>query len=97
MQSGSEQFNDWIARRFPGQAPTNDEVAAVVGMDRSLVTKLRKGTRGVGLAFAHHLERHCGIPTEAWLSDDADETESLVVANRRNSKKDKASTANARR
>lgn len=90
MKSGSEQFNDWIQRRFPGQDPTNEEIGAVLGgLDKSLVTKLRKGTRGVGLKFAHQLERHCGIPTEAWLSDESDNSLVGVSANTRKPKKDK--------
>lgn len=89
MKSGSEQFNDWIARRFPNQKPTNEEVGELLGMDQSLVTKLRKGTRGVGLKFAHHLEDHCGIPTAAWLSEDEDASSELVGVSPRKRKQDK--------
>jgi transcriptional regulator with XRE-family HTH domain len=94
MRSGSEQFNNWIIRRFPGGA-TNEEIASELGMDQSLVTKLRKGTRGVGLTFAHRIYQVTGIPMHAWLSDSCEETETGAPRNPRKSLKDKVSKAHA--
>lgn len=64
-------------------------------MDQSLVTKMRKGTRNVGLAFARHIQRRTGIPMEAWLSDATDESGSAKPRNGRKSLSDKASKAHA--
>lgn len=71
-------------REFNNQAASD-----YLGLDKSVVTKLASGLRKAGLKIALLLERKTGIPVEAWVSDDADESEALVGASRRNSKKDK--------
>lgn len=81
MSSGSDQLRDWMARR----EFNNEETAEYLGLDKSVVTKLANGLRRAGLKIALHIERKTGIPVEAWVSDDADESDVLIGAHRRNS------------
>lgn len=85
MQSGPEQLRDWMSRR----RFRNEEAAEYLGIDASVMTKLANGSRNAGLKIAVVIERHTGIPVEAWLSENADELVSVGSTNRRNSKKDK--------
>ena len=85
MQSGPEQLNEWCSRR----GFTNDEAADYLGLDKSVVTKLRNGTRRAGLKIAHQLRDLTGIPTDAWLSEHGDTLDEVSVAADRNRNTDK--------
>lgn len=85
MQSGPEQLRHWLKRR----EFTNEEAAKYMGIDASVMTKLANGSRNAGLKIAVVIERHTGIPVEAWLSEDADELVAATPADARNRKKDK--------
>lgn len=85
MPSGPQLFRDWMER----SKMNNAAASAYLGLDKSVVTKLASGLRSAGLKIAVHLERRTGIPVEAWMSDDADESELVSAGSRRNCKSDK--------
>jgi plasmid maintenance system antidote protein VapI len=76
MQSGADQFKDWMRRRGFNQA----DAARYLEFDKPYVSVLATGTRTPGLDNAIKLERLTGIPVEAWLSQD-NEPEQTVSAN----------------
>ena len=86
MQSGPEQLRDWMARRNFNQS----ETAAYMGVDYTYVSQLVNGVRTPGLTNALKIERHTGIPVEAWEANEIGETESPVRATARNSRQGKA-------
>lgn len=72
MQSGSEQLLEWMERKG---FDTRTQAAKFLGVDKSIVTKLAKGTRKPGRESAIRLQRQTGIPIEAWSSDASDTSE----------------------
>ncbi len=85
MQSGPQQLRDWMKRR----QFRNEEAAEYLGIDASVMTKLANGSRNAGLKIAIMIERHTGIPVEAWLSENADEIVPVAADKTRNSQQDK--------
>lgn len=85
MQSGPEQLRDWMKRR----QFRNEEAADYLGIDASVMTKLANGSRNAGLKIAVIIERHTGIPVEAWLSEHADEMVSVAADKSGKPKQDK--------
>jgi len=63
MQSGPEQFKDWMQRR----RLTQDETADHFGWQPSFISQLVNGRRTPGLENAIRIERETGIPVEAWM------------------------------
>ena len=76
MQSGSEQFKDWMRRRIFTQA----DAARHLQLEESYVSVLANGKRSPGLATAIKLERLTGIPVEAWASTERDESDEPIGA-----------------
>lgn len=74
MQSGPEQFRDWMRRRGFTQA----DAARYLSYDEPYISVLLSGKRSPGLWNAIHIERYAGIPVEAWASD-IDESDSAPV------------------
>lgn len=70
MQSGPEQFRDWMRRRGFNQS----DAARYLEFDQPYVSQLLSGVRCPGLANAIHLERLTGIPVEAWATSELDES-----------------------
>ena len=70
MKSGAEQLKDWMDRR----GFNHTEAAEYLGWDMTFVSKLVNGKRAPGLTNAVKIERETGIPVEAWMSSDLDET-----------------------
>lgn len=82
MQSGPKQLQDWMKRR----KFKNEEAANYLGLDASVTAKLANGSRKAGLKIALLIERKTGIPVEVWVSEDEDESETVVAAVGRNRK-----------
>lgn len=70
MQPAREQLKDWIDRRQYNQR----EAANYLGFDESHLSSLLGGRRQPGLSNAIKLERLTGIPVEAWMSSELDES-----------------------
>ena len=64
MKSGPEQLAEWKERRFT----SSTEAADYLGIDKSIFTKLKNGTRRAGLRMALHIQQQTGIPVESWAS-----------------------------
>lgn len=71
MQSGSEQLKDWMRRRGFTQA----DAARYLEFDEPYISVLTSDKRTPGLANAILLERLTGIPVEAWVASELDESE----------------------
>lgn len=74
MQSGPDQFKDWMRRRGFTQA----DAARYLGFTQPQITQwLAAGTgrRNPGLDTAIKIERLTGIPVEAWAASELDESE----------------------
>lgn len=80
MPSGPQLFREWMER----SKMNNARASEYLGLDKSVVTKLASGLRSAGLKIAVHLEQKTGIPVEAWVSDDADESEMVSASGGRN-------------
>jgi hypothetical protein len=80
MESGRGQLRDWINRRFPKSSRRQRDAAEYLLMDETFLTKLLTGVRQPGLTNAVKIERHTGIPIEAWMSSELDESEPAVAA-----------------
>lgn len=78
MKPGTEQFNDWIERRWPNSERKQREAAAHFGWDETFISKLCQGVRTPGLTNAVTIERETGIPVEAWLASALDLSEPSV-------------------
>jgi plasmid maintenance system antidote protein VapI len=74
MQPGAEQLKDWMDRRWPSSTRPQRDAAAHFGWDETFISKLCRGERSPGLTNAIRIERETGIPVEAWMSSDLDET-----------------------
>ena len=75
MQSGPEQFKDWMRRRGFTQA----DAARYLNYDEPYVSVLLSGKRTPGLDNAIHMERLTGIPVEAWSSSQVDESDPVTA------------------
>jgi plasmid maintenance system antidote protein VapI len=64
MEHGSILLAEWIARRFDG---VQSAAAAKVGVHKSVMNKLLKGTRLPGRQTATILRDMAGIPLDAWV------------------------------
>ena len=71
MESGREQLAAWITRRFGlNGEPTHGQqtdAAKLLKVDRSYLSQVLAGKRGVGLTTAVRFESLTGIPAEAWV------------------------------
>lgn len=86
MQSGAEQLRDWMERRWPLSARKQREAAEYFDWDETFIAKLVTGARLPGLNNAVKIERHTGIPVEAWVSSEIDIPEPVASGTRRKSK-----------
>lgn len=75
MQTGAEQLREWMGRRFPKSERPQRDTAEYFGWDETFIHKLLHGHRLPGLLNATRIERMTGIPTEAWLSSELDESD----------------------
>ena len=66
------------------------EVAEYLGIHFTFVCQLVAGKRSPGLDNAVKIERLTGIPVEAWLSHDVDNSAEPETANTHNVQPDKA-------
>lgn len=71
MQLGPEQLRDWMRRRGFKQS----DAARYLEFDEPYVSVLLSGKRSPGLANAVRIERHTGIPVEAWAASELAETD----------------------
>lgn len=55
------------------------DAAAYFGWDQTFISKLLNGHRSPGLTNALHIERHTGIPCEAWESSELDKSKKPVT------------------
>lgn len=76
MKSGAEQLRDWMERRGFNQT----ETAIFFGWDMTFISQLVNRKRSPGLTNAIRIERETGIPVEAWLSSEQDESEPQSAA-----------------
>lgn len=76
MQSGPEQLKDWMRRAKMNQA----ETARYLGLHEPTVSRILSGTYRPGLTTAVHLEQLTGIPVEAWVASELEETDEPVAA-----------------
>jgi len=74
MDSGAEQLKDWMRRR----GFKNADAARYLEIDEPYISVLASGKRTPGLDNAVKLERLTGIPVEAWMATEVDETESAA-------------------
>lgn len=81
MQSGPEQLRDWMRRRGFTQA----DAARYLEFPEPTISNLLNNKDSLGLNRALHVERHTGIPVEAWTSElaDADDTEPVAAGKRK--------------
>lgn len=70
MKSGAEQLKDWMDRRGFNQT----ETAVHFGWDITFISQLVNARRNPGLTNAVKIERETGIPVEAWVSSEVDES-----------------------
>lgn len=70
MHSGNEQLKDWMRRRGFTQA----DAARYLQFDEPYISVLTSGKRTPGLDNAVKLERLTGIPVEAWMESDLNES-----------------------
>ena len=70
MQNGPEQLRDWMDRRGVNQT----ETAALLGFDVTFINHILNERRQPGLTNAIRIERCTGIPVEAWVSSELDES-----------------------
>lgn len=70
---------DWMRRRGFNQA----DAARYLEMDQPYISVLVSGKRSPGLDNAIKLERLTGIPVEAWMATDLNESDSAELQNPR--------------
>lgn len=70
MQSGATQLADWMERRGLSQR----ETASKFGWDETFISKLIRGHRRPGVRNAVKIRTETGIPIEAWMSEELDES-----------------------
>lgn len=86
VQTPIERLGQWIERSKLNQT----EAAAVIGMEKTQLSHILNAKRTPGLQNAVKIERATGIPAEAWLSTEMDETAEAVGAGPRKSRVGKA-------
>jgi len=64
MQSGPEQFRDWMRRRGFNQA----DAARYLEYDQPYISSLLSGKRSPNLDNAVKIEERTGIPVRAWAA-----------------------------
>lgn len=69
MQAGPEQLKDWMRRRGFTQA----DAARYIEEDEPTLSRLMTGKQVPGLRKAIRIERHTGIPVEAWAASELDD------------------------
>lgn len=83
IEPGASQLRDWMKRRgFNTQA----EVAGFLEIDQRFVSEFMHEKRRPGLQLALLIERKTGIPVEAWMATELDESDRAVLAGGRNSR-----------
>lgn len=90
MPSGAEQFKDWMDRRWPLSSRKAREAAEYFGWDETFISHIIRGVRTPGLANAIQIERKSGIPVEAWVSSELDESDESVPAKSGKRRQDRA-------
>lgn len=65
MVPGAKQLRDWMDRRGFNQ----QETAEYLGFTEPYVSDLLTKGEGAGLRRALIMERRCGIPVEAWVTE----------------------------
>ncbi len=83
MQSGPEQFTEWMARKGLSQR----EAAAYFSWDETFISKLCRGRRRPGLSNSVKIYRVTGIPMESWLASRVDDLEYPKLKRARKSKR----------
>lgn len=76
MQSGPEQFRDWMRRRGFNQA----DAARYLEFEPPYINDLLTERRTPGLANAIRIERRAGIPVEAWTPSEVGEPAEVTAA-----------------
>ena len=76
MQSGAELLKAWIERRGYRQ----NEAAIHLDLNEAFLSMLVNGKRLPSLDNAIRIERHTGIPVEAWSSSERDSSEPAIAA-----------------
>lgn len=77
MQSGPEQFREWLRKRGFNQA----DAARHLEFDEPYVSVLLSGKRTPGLENAIIIERRTGIPVEAWAPIELGESDTTEPVN----------------
>lgn len=90
MKSGAEQFTDWITRRWPNSKRPRRDAAEHFDWDETFISMLCRSVRKPGLDNAVKIERESGIPVQAWMSSELDESAESVGVAARKRKQDKA-------
>jgi plasmid maintenance system antidote protein VapI len=75
MQSGPDQFRDWMRRRGFNQA----DASRYLEFEPPYVSDLLTERRTPGLTNAILIERRTGIPVEAWTSIEVDDSVEAVA------------------
>lgn len=55
------------------------EAARLMGFEKTFLSQLLSGRRSAGLATAITIERHTGIPAEAWLPTDDGKSDRVLA------------------
>lgn len=85
MPHGRDQLRDWIDRR----EFTQREAALYLSTDETMLSSWLSGRRQPGLTNAVKLERLTGIPVEAWMSSELDDSATATAASDANLNVDK--------
>lgn len=87
MQNGRARLRAWIER---SQFGSQKEAADVLGFDHTFLSQILNGHRQPGLRNAVAIERIAGIPVEAWVPTEGDDSSETVTAGARNRRNGKA-------
>lgn len=80
MAHGREQLRDWLDRRGFSQR----EGSTYLTIDETMLSSWLSGRRQPGLTNAVKVERLTGIPVEAWMSSQSDESVSEISSSAEN-------------
>jgi transcriptional regulator with XRE-family HTH domain len=80
MEHGSTQLADWIDRKGYGQA----EAARKLGLHKSTLNKILKGTRLPGRQSAATIRDMAGVPLDAWVPTAVGKRAKRLAAKARN-------------
>ena len=75
MQLGPEQFKEWMRRA----RMTQSDAGRYLGVSESLISNIVNGKYRPGLTVAIKIERHTGIPVEAWNASELEESDDAVA------------------